>query len=94
MRVIIEIPISITYLLMAIKVWLLYEKYIVYMIILYLGWTMVRALEYKWIECKNNIKKSINWSIGDQNSAWYHRKTKLYYLHFVFDICVIVYINR
>ena len=44
---------------------------------------MVSSLTYKRIECNNDK------SLDDQNSPRYHRKIKLYYLNFVFDILMI-----
>ena len=59
MKVIPEMSISLTYLLMDIKSWSLENKYIVYMMISYLGWTMFWLLIYIQIECKKN--KSLVW---------------------------------
>ena len=48
---------------MAMKGWLLDDGYIIWMIIPYLGRSMVLEFKYKQIKCKNNIRlfKFIDW---------------------------------
>ena len=49
-----QMSILMTNLLMAVKGWSLYDNYIVYMMISYLGWKMVQAFTHKKIKCKKN----------------------------------------
>ena len=86
MKVILKILIFVTYLLMEIKCWSLDNDYIVKMMILYLGWTVVRDLMFENIYNVKRIKVRFNTII-----YWrYHRNIKLYYLYLVFGICFIV----
>ena len=54
MEVIIKISILMTYLFIIIKGWLLDNQYIIYMVILYKGLSVVWWLTYIQNECKNN----------------------------------------
>ena len=54
MKIILKMAIPITYLLMVTKRWSLDNKYIIYIMIFYLGWTIIQALTYKHIKYNNN----------------------------------------
>ena len=86
--------ISITCLFMVIKCWFLDNYYIIYMMIFYLGWSMVQGFTYEQIECKKNkssVQLLIDWRSKQCMRSQKYRRIRIKYLHFVFDIDMIAW---